>query len=488
MENDIIVDIPNVGQVAFPSSMSEAEINSAAKRLYDESVRQAPTQAAEPSMGSQIGRQLGLTTRAAIQGIAGLPNLIADPFARLAGVTPPSQALRQTLTNLGLPEPETRIERMAGAGAEAMAGAGSQINLARQAAQQLTSPVSRNVAGQLAQAPGTQLTAAGVAAPTAQQVTEATESPVAGMAAGVLAGGAAGIRRQPQQAPVAEQLRRQANAAYTRAENAGLVVTPGYIRDMSTKLTKVAIDEGYDPGLHPQINAVLRRLEEEGASPKTLAEMDNLRRIVRAPGRTFDNPDQQRIAGRLVDEFDSLVEGIGPQNVQAGNKDVGLAALKEARKVYQKSRKVSIIEDMVDAAQTRAAQQTQAGLDNTLRNQFASLATNKKRMATFTPAEQAEIKRIARGGGNVQQMLRFTGRFAVRGPVSGIFAGGATAMEPTIGLPLTLTAEGAKRGAEALRQRDVSRLIEQLAQQQIPRQPSLVPISAMRGLLSSQQE
>lgn len=488
MENDIIVDIPNVGQVAFPSSMSEAEINSAAKRLYDESVRQAPTQAAEPSIGSQIGRQLGLTTRAAIQGIAGLPNLIADPFARLAGVTPPSQALRQTLTNLGLPEPETRIERMAGAGAEAMAGAGSQINLARQAAQQLTSPVSRNVAGQLAQAPGTQLTAAGVAAPTAQQVTEATESPVAGMAAGVLAGSAAGMRRQPQQAPVAEQLRRQANAAYTRAENAGLEITPEFMDRLSTRLRTVAYDEGFDPGLHPELTKVLTRLEDERQSPQTLRDIEKLRRIVRTPGKKFDNPEQQLIARNLIDEFDDLIGNLTPQDITAGNRNVALGALRDARNIYQRSRKVSVIEDMVDAAQTRAAQQTQAGLDNTLRNQFASLATNKKRMAAFSRAERDEIKRIARGGGNLQQMLRFTGRFAVRGPVSGFFAGGATAMEPTIGVPLALTAEVGKRGAEALRQRDVSRLIEQLAQQQIPRQPSLVPISAMRGLLSSQQE
>lgn len=492
MENDIVIDIPNVGQVAFPSSMSEAEINAAAKRLYDESTKQAPTQAAEPSMGSQISRQLGLTARSAIQGIAGLPNLIADPFARLAGVTPPSQALRQTLTNLGLPEPETRIERIAGAGAEAMAGAGSQIGLARQAAQQLTSPVSRNVAEQLAQAPGTQLTAAAVAAPTAQQVTEATESPVAGMAAGVLAGGAAGMRRQPQQAPVAEQLRRQANAAYTRAENAGLEITPAFMDRLSTQLRTKAYDEGFDPDIHPDITKVLTRLENERQSTQTLRDIEKLRRIVRTPGKKFDNPEQQLIAKNLIDEFDDLIGNLAPQDITAGNKSVALGALRDARNVYQKSRKVSIIEDMVDAAQTRAAQQTQAGLDNTLRNQFVNLATNKKRMAAFSKTERDEIKRIARGGGTVQQMLRFTGRFAVRGPVTSIPYLGTVSASPEIGSALAVggmaVTEAAKRGAEALRQRDVSRLIEQIAQQQIPQQPSLVPLAGFRGLLSSQQE
>jgi hypothetical protein len=480
--DDVIVEIPGVGQIAFPASMSEQEINAAAARLYRESQQQ------QPSITQQVGRQLGLAGRAAIEGVAALPNIIADPFARLAGITPPSQALSQTLTRAGFPEPQTGVERAVQAGAQAVAGAGGQIGLAREAAQAVTSPIARGFSQQVAQAPSTQLTAASVAAPVAQQVTEATDSPIAGMAAGVLAGGAAGVRRGQELPPVAKQLRDEANKAYQRAENAGLVVNPGYVQSMASKLSQRAFSDGYDPGLHPQVAAVLRRLEEEGANPKTLRELDQLRRIVRAPSKTFDNPDQQRIARNMVDEFDSLVEGVSAANVQAAaNKDVALSALKQARDVYTKSRRVGIIEDMVDAAQTRGAQQTQAGLDNTLRNQFASLATNKKRMAAFTKAEQDEIKRIARGGGNLQQMLRFTGRFAVRGPVSGIFAGGATAMEPTVGIPLTLTAEAAKRSAEALRQRDVSRLIEQIAQQQVQGQPSLVPLAATRGLLSSQQ-
>lgn len=487
--DDIVIDIPNVGPVAFPSSMSEQEINAAAKRLYDEAISQQPPQI--PSMMSQIGRQLGLTGRAAIEGVAALPNIIADPFARMAGITPPSQALSQTLTRAGFPEPQTGVERAVQAGAQAVAGAGGQIELARKAAQVTTSPIAREFSRQVAQAPGTQLTAASVAAPVAQQVTEVTESPLAGMTAGVLAGGATGIRRGQELPPVAKQLRDEADKAYKRAENAGLVVQPAYVQNMASKLSTKAFSEGFDPGLHPQIAAVLRRLEDEGANPKTLRELDQLRRIVRAPAKTFDNPDQQRIAGNMVDEFDSLIENISAANIQAGaNKDVAISALKQARDVYTKSRKVSIVEDMVDAAQTRGAQQTQAGLDNTLRNQFVNLATNKKRMATFSKTEQDEIKRIARGGGNLQQMLRFTGRFAIRGPVSSIPYLSSIYATPEIGGPLAMgglaLTEGAKRGAEALRQRDVSRLIEQIAQQQIQGTPSLVPLAATRGLLSTQ--
>lgn len=462
----------------------------AATRLAEIAVQLAPQQPREIALSDVPG----LTARSAIQGVAALPNLLLDPLTALvnrttgADIPIPSQALSRTLTRAGLPEyPETTLGRIQSGAAEALAGGGAQIGVAREIAERAISPVTQLVSRQFAAQPAAQLTAAPPAAAASQATFEATGSPVAALVAGGGTGALAGARRQPQ-TKFAEELKKEASQAYKLAEKAGLTVDQGYVKNIADKVSKAAFDEGYDPGLHPQISAVLKRLSDEGTTPKTLQELERLRRIVRAPGGQFDNPDQQRIAASMVDEFDDLIESIGTTNVNVtGSKDVALSALTRARETYKKSRKVSIIEDMVENATTRAAQQTQSGLDNTLRNQFASLATNKKRMSNFTKAEQDEITRIARGGGNAQQMLRFVGRFAVRGPVSGIFAGGATAFDPLIGVPVTLTAEGAKRGAEALRQRDVSRLIEQIAGRQVS-QPSLMPITATRGLLSSQYE
>jgi hypothetical protein len=451
------------------------------------------TEAAPESRELSMADVPGLAARSAIQGVAALPNLIADPFVALANraganLPLPSQALSRTLTEAGLPDyPATAMGRIQSAASEALTGGASQIALAGQLAKDAISPVTQLVSRQFAAQPTAQLAAAPPSAAASQATLEATGSPVAALVAGGATGAATGVRRQPQ-TKFAEELKKEATQAYKLADKAGLVVQPGYVKNIAERVSKVAFNEGYDPGLHPQISAVLKRLSDEGASPKTLEELERLRRIVRAPGQTFDNPDQQRIAGNMIDEFDDLIESVGTQNINVtGSKDVALSALTRARDTYKKSRKVSIIEDMIENATTRASQQTQAGLDNTLRNQFVNLSTNKKRMASFNKAERDEITRIARGGGNIQQMLRFTGRFAIRGPVTGIFAGGAATIEPTIGIPLALAAEGGKRGAEALRQRDISRLIEQIAGRQVS-QPSLVPITAARGLLSSQQE
>lgn len=71
---------------------------------------------------SQAGRQLGLTGRSIVTGVTGLPGMAADAtMAALNLALPqqyqqqmPSAALQGLLTDIGLPEPETRTEQFAG--------------------------------------------------------------------------------------------------------------------------------------------------------------------------------------------------------------------------------------------------------------------------------------------------------------------------------------------------------------------------------------
>jgi len=80
--NDTIVDIPGIGQVAFPATMSEQEINSAAQRLYNESQQQAQPQAP-----------------AAAQQQQPMPQAQAQPAA---------SSFMGNLAQAAMPEPSTR--------------------------------------------------------------------------------------------------------------------------------------------------------------------------------------------------------------------------------------------------------------------------------------------------------------------------------------------------------------------------------------------
>lgn len=66
----------------------------------------------ETGSASDLLRQLGLTARAGITGVASLPLLAAEPIAAMTGMPNQAQTLQKLLTQLGLPEPRTGQERV----------------------------------------------------------------------------------------------------------------------------------------------------------------------------------------------------------------------------------------------------------------------------------------------------------------------------------------------------------------------------------------
>ena len=128
--------------------------------------------------GEQLVRQVGLTARAGLQGVGSLAGIVTDPIASLlntatGGDGPKAMRARdlaaQLADTLGLPSPETVLERIVGQGAEAMAGAGG------------TAAAARGVAG--ATQGGAQQTAQFMAAQPAAQIAGGAGAGVAGQAA-----------------------------------------------------------------------------------------------------------------------------------------------------------------------------------------------------------------------------------------------------------------------------------------------------------------
>jgi hypothetical protein len=95
----------------------------------------APRQ--ERPFGEELARQAGLTARAGITGVAGLPLMAGDALNllinKIAGtqLQMPSQALQPLLTRAGLPEPQGSTERISQEVASALAGVGGTAKLAQ---------------------------------------------------------------------------------------------------------------------------------------------------------------------------------------------------------------------------------------------------------------------------------------------------------------------------------------------------------------------
>jgi hypothetical protein len=472
-------------------------------------------------MAVPIGDALNTIVNELSKGNTAVENYIRGLMGREQTATPMqlpmvSSTVSKGMEKIGLgAEPTSTTERVIEAGGAGLAGTGTQLPALTQLAKEGASAVTRNVAAQMAKAPKSQVAVSAPASMVAQSVAEATGSPIAGMVAGAATGAAGGVRpRKTEVIPTAEQLKAQATQAYDRANKAGVVISPESLKNNYPTFTNAVKEAGFDPDLHPQVNVVLNRLAEENQAPKTLQELDTLRRIVRAPTKTFDNPDQQRVAYKLLDEFDNYIANLSDKDLAVPKKSVDLGrygvieiedamspkvaskdainSLKEARSLYSKSIKSDTIADLIERAEiTAGANYTQSGLENALRQELKSLAKNKKRLAGFNQTEKDAIIAAAKGG-NLQNFLRYVGKLAPTSVIAGggavglgYLAGGATgaAVLPVIG--------GAGQYAATRMGLQNMRNIQDLVA--LGRTPTvtqsrtgLVPQTAVRGLLSPQ--
>lgn len=160
-----------------------------------------------------VPRQLGLTARYGVEGMAALPATLAnipamignaglagaDAVADQFGYTVPfrfpeqNQALSEALTQIGLPQPQDANERVVGDMARTVASAGSFVGGARALTSEAPG-VTRAVLERVAAAPGTQAAAAVGAGGAGGAVREAgggpTEQFIASVLGGLVTGGA----------------------------------------------------------------------------------------------------------------------------------------------------------------------------------------------------------------------------------------------------------------------------------------------------------
>jgi hypothetical protein len=415
----------------------------------------------------------------------------------------PSGEVSKALANIGLPEPTTTGERVIEAAGGGLAGVGTQLPALGRLATTASTEAGRTLASRLAQTPVAQTVVAAPAASTAQYVGETTESPLAGMAAGMAVGSTAGLRpRKVEPALSAEQLALRADIAYRNAEKAGVIVSPDSLKAKVPQFEKVLKEEGFVPGLHPQLDTVLGEFQKQIETPKTLKELDQLRRTLKAPAKFFENPDQQRITGKLIDEFDDYVKNLSAKDlaIEGGKVKTATKELTKARNFYARSRKADEIDELFRRAEIRAgANFTQSGLENALRQELKTLSLNKKRFSMFSKTEQDAIESAAKGG-SIQNILRNIGKYAATSPIpttggSALGAGigalltGGSPVGAAIGAATVPAVGGAARaGATRMglnRLEEIQRMVSLGRMPEIQARTQLVPVTGLRGLLAS---
>lgn len=202
---DKIVEVPNIGPVAFPSTMSDEQIIQAIQNLSAPAAMMN-TQADDSFFGmslpktNELTRQAGLSARPMAQSVltaGGMLPLVVDPAVNLynlaTGSTLPTmtQAVPRTLSAMGFPEPVTPQERVVQDITTAGYGVAGAANLAKSALPAAQSQTAQEFLKMLATNPRAQAAAATASSAAAGALREGGAPPYAQMGGAMLAGMAA---------------------------------------------------------------------------------------------------------------------------------------------------------------------------------------------------------------------------------------------------------------------------------------------------------
>jgi hypothetical protein len=440
------------------------------------------------SYGGPLGAVVGSMAVPAADAVNALLNVIASPFTDRR-LIPASQAIQNLMTQAGVsaaPETQTPTERVVGGGLEAMTGVARTIPALIKASTTATSPVTRAVTEQLAVAPKTQAIVSPTAVMSGQTVTEATGNPLYGAATTLATGAAGSVKRpQKQEALSTQALDRIATDRYDQLQRSGVQLKTDEFVNAMDDIAKGLRQEGYTPKAFPKVAGAIEELTST-AQPKDWTEIQALRKMIRSGQKSIE-PEERRMASILLDDYDNYLMTVPKESIASGDMKNATQLWSEARNAYSRMKKSEVFEDMLNEAKLDKSKFTQSGEENSLAKQLRQLAKNDKKMRLFTKDEQDAIEQAAKGG-NVQNMLKFFGRFAPTGAIPVGLSVGTTALAPMIGIPLTLGAAGSRVAATNMRRGSVEDLTNIMRTGGIPQTVgspfrAITPVTA-RGLLS----
>jgi len=282
------------------------------------------------------------------------------------------------------------------------------------------------------------------------------ESRILGAATGGILGapfGAAGgaiaskLTKAAEPASV-QELRSLADNAYAAARAAGTVFKPSSAQKIVDDLSAVAKDFGGDKVLQPKAMRGLEILTER--APSSLDDIETSRRILSDVAFNAVERSERKLASRMIDKLDEIVSGFGKNDLLSGS-DQAVKSLNNARGLWTRVSKGEKIQSLIDRAGVRASQFSGSGEENALRTEFRQLAMNERRMRGFNKEEREAIRRVAEGG-STENVLRYLGKLAPTGIVSGGIGGtlGYTLGGPAGAIAVPAIGAAARSGATGL--------------------------------------
>jgi CheY-specific phosphatase CheX len=206
-------------------------------------------------------------------------------------------------------------------------------------------------------------------------------------------------------APSVEQLKDAARGIYQSLDESGVTVSKNSFNSLADDIASTLRKEGSDIDLTPKATAIVKRLQSEKGTAKTLTELDTLRKVARGAAESIDK-SESRLGVIAVNKIDEFLDGIGTEITQG--KEAG-QAFRSARDLWQRARKSETLEQALKNAEDQAS-----GFENGIRTQFRQILKriNTGKQKGFTKEETDAIRKIVQGtkAGNI---AKFLGKFGI---------------------------------------------------------------------------
>lgn len=270
-----------------------------------------------------------------------------------------------------------------------------------------------------------------------------------------------------------DDLRVAKDAAYKRAEDAGVMFRPEGASRVLKEAEEALAEFGYDPALQPKVKVALDRLAKAGEENVTFKGMDVIRKV--AGHAMKSNEASEREAARIViDKIDDLMSSPRIGESLSGATDEASSAIKEARGLWLRMRKTQMVEDAIERAKDRAGSTGSGGNENNaIRQNLRRLLDNQRTRRMFTKEEQEAIRSVVRGspsmntGRALGKLSPETGGLTLQLGLGSAGLGAVTA-NPLLVLPPAVGFV-AKRMADRGMKQSVDRLVTMVSSgQQIP--------------------
>ena len=481
-------------EITAPEGATEDQVLKYAQENFTGAEKQISVE--QPNtVGQELGRQIGLTGRALVEGLSapvnaalnfgsGAYNTIANLAGSESRLPYASQVQSQGLTQLGLPEPKNLLERSVQAGAQGMAStAGTAIpgtvlgaNLAQQipaagAAGTVAEPTATAVKGFMGDITGSDLAAT-----------------LASMGVGAIVGASAGktaAALSEGKAPLVtmQDIEQRASRAYTKVADLGIDVSQKTANNIVTDVKTNLENARYLPENASKIQTVLNKYDSILSKGKiSFNDIDQMRQLANDL-RVDPDPNIRRLSGIIVNSIDNNVAKLSPKDITAGSGglDEAVKTIMDARKDWRNISRASTIENIINTSEIRAANPNLSE-GELIRQGFINLAANKSKMALFTQDEQNAIKAVTKGG-SLDSFLSIVSKFdPLKRNVLGVGTAVGAYNQPEYGVPLMIAGIGADQMQNWLRSRAAKSVQSGLLSGNI--QPP-TPSYGWRGLLSS---